>query len=123
MSRIRTGSAGLAIVGLAAGTMLALSAPAQATGYLTCESGTSIFCTAPSDAASPGNEVWTVSPYASGLYSSEIGSARGSRFANFGCTAGDRAAHRFYYFWLTYTDTSNTQQTVDASAQCLQISP
>jgi hypothetical protein len=113
--------AAVAAFGLTAGALLALPNAAQAGGYLDCESGTSIFCSAPSDAAS--NEVWTVGPYASGLYTSEMVSYRGSSHANFACSAADRAAHRFYYFWLTYTDTSNTQQTVDASAQCLQISP
>lgn len=120
MSRVRTA---VLAAGLVAGTVLALPAPAQATGYLDCESGTSIFCNAPTDAASPGDEVWMVSSYPSGAYGHELTSYRNHGYANSTCTYTDRSHNTTYYFTLTYTDTSSTQQTVSTSAQCLMINP
>jgi hypothetical protein len=113
--------AAVAAFGLTAGTLLALPSTAQAGGYLACESGTSIFCNAPTDAA--GNEVWTISPYASGADSSEATNYRGVNYANFPCDSYDQAHHTWYWITLSYTDTSNNPQTSTSQRQCLQITP
>ena len=124
MQPIRNYASMIAAVGLAAGSLLAASPQASATTSPTCDSGPTLYCQGPGDAAYPGDEVWMVSPYSSMTNSYELVTYRNSFDALYHCTSFDVSRRTVYYFTVTYTDTSGVRATSNVvSAQCMTIQP